>query len=34
VTEALAVAWGQGGGTRVVWNEDGFEEHLHRDGTA
>jgi len=29
VGEALAVLWVIGGGTNVVWNKEGFEEHLH-----
>ncbi|MFB6099209.1 MAG: carboxymuconolactone decarboxylase family protein [Salinibacter sp.] len=29
VAEALGVAWVIGSGTQVVWNKDGFEEHLH-----
>lgn len=28
VAEALAVLWVIGGGTHVVWNKEGFEEHL------
>lgn len=28
VAEALGVLWVIGGGTHVVWNKDGFEEHL------
>jgi AhpD family alkylhydroperoxidase len=34
VAEALGVAWVIGSGTEVVWNKNGFEEHLHRDGTT
>ncbi|MFB6280129.1 MAG: carboxymuconolactone decarboxylase family protein [Salinibacter sp.] len=29
VAEALSVLWVIGGGTDVVWNQEGFEEHLH-----
>lgn len=29
VAEALSVLWVIGGGTHVVWNKEGFEEHLH-----
>lgn len=29
VAETLAVLWVIGSGTEVVWNRDGFEEHLH-----
>lgn len=29
IAEALSVLWVIGGGTNVVWNKDGFEEHLH-----
>jgi AhpD family alkylhydroperoxidase len=29
VAEALSVLWVIGGGTHVVWNQEGFEEHLH-----
>jgi alkylhydroperoxidase AhpD family core domain/alkylhydroperoxidase AhpD family core domain len=34
VAEALGVAWVIGSGTQVVWNRDGFEQHLHANGTA
>lgn len=34
VAEALGVAWVIGSGTQVVWNESGFEEHLHVDGAS
>jgi len=34
VAEALGVAWVIGSGTEVVWNRDGFEQHLHANGTA
>jgi len=34
VAEALGVAWVIGSGTEVVWNRDGFEQHLHADGAA
>ncbi len=34
VAEALAVLWVIGGGTDVVWNEKGFEEHLHSEPAA
>jgi len=33
VAEALAVLWVIGGGTNVVWNKEGFEEHLHSEVT-
>lgn len=33
VAESLGVDWVIGSGTQVVWNEDGFERHLHRNGT-
>lgn len=29
VAETLSVLWVIGGGTNVVWNKEGFEEHLH-----
>jgi len=29
VAEALGAAWVIGSGTQVVWNQEGFEEHLH-----
>lgn len=31
VAEALGVAWVIGSGTQVVWNQAGFEQHLHTD---
>lgn len=29
VAETLSVLWVIGGGTNVVWNKEGFEDHLH-----
>jgi len=34
VAEALGVAWVIGSGTQVVWNQEGFEQHLGTHGTA
>jgi len=31
VAETLSVLWVIGGGTNVVWNKEGFEEHLHSE---
>lgn len=32
VAEALGVAWVIGSGTEVVWNQKGFQQHLHPEG--
>lgn len=34
VAETLAVLWVIGSGAEVVWNQDGFEEHLHKRPAA
>ena len=34
VAETLGVAWVIGSGTQVVWNQEGFERHLHTDETG
>lgn len=31
VAETLSVLWVIGGGTDVVWNKEGFDEHLHSE---
>lgn len=34
VAEALAVLWVIGSGVQVVWNKEGFEEHLRSHAPA
>lgn len=34
IAETLAVLWAIGSGVQVVWNKDGFEEHLRAHAHA